>query len=95
MDGFGGWSVGLEAALTSYEAAGKYIKYSERPTMRYDDNGDGKDVGFRLLLLAAVIIAARALPPQNKQTSNRRMTNNRGAGRKYSQLRVVQRHRAP
>ena len=64
IHGFGGWSVGLEAALTSYryEAAGKEIKV-QRTAKRYDDDGDGKAVGLRLLLLAAVTLAARALPP--------------------------------
>ena len=48
-----------------------------------DDDGDGKDVGLRLPLLAAVMMAARALPPQ---TDRRRMTKKRGPGRKRSQL---------
>ena len=43
----------------------------QRTAMLYDDDGHGKYVGLRLLLLAAVIMAARALPPQtNRQTSN-------------------------
>ena len=32
VDGFGGWSVGLAAALTSEEAAGKERKHIERPS---------------------------------------------------------------
>ena len=36
----------------------------QRTAKRYDDDGRGKDVGLRLLLLAAVIVAARALPPE-------------------------------
>ena len=69
VHGLGGWSVGFEAALTSYEAVGKSIKYSERSTKRYDDGSHGTYVGLRLLLLqlAAVIMvvmAAGALPPQ-------------------------------
>ena len=31
---------------------------------RYDDDGHGRNVGVRLLLLAAIIDAAKALPPQ-------------------------------
>ena len=49
--------------------AGKDIKV-QRTTKRYDDDGDGKCIGLRLLLLAAVVMAARALPLQNEQTSN-------------------------
>ena len=36
----------------------------QRTTTHYDDDGDGKDVGLGLMLLAAVIMAAKALPPQ-------------------------------
>ena len=36
----------------------------QRTAKRFDNNGHGKDVGLRLLLLAAVIVAARALPPE-------------------------------
>ena len=36
----------------------------------YDDDGHSNDVGFRLLLFVADIMAARAFPPQNEQTSN-------------------------
>ena len=43
---------------------------------RYDD-GQGKDVGLRLLLLAAVVMAARALAPQ---TNRRRMTKKEARG---------------
>ena len=43
----------------------------QRTAKRYDDRSDGEDVGVRLLLLAAVMMAARALPPQ---TNRRRMT---------------------
>ena len=43
----------------------------QRTTKRYDDDGHVKDVWLRLLLLAAVMVAARALPPQtNRQTPN-------------------------
>ena len=58
----------------------------QRTAKRYDDDGDGKYVGLRLLLLADVMMAARALPPR---TSRHRMTKQRGAGQKYSQLCVV------
>ena len=43
----------------------------QRTVKRYDDDGHGDNVGLRLLLLAAVILVARALPPQ---TNRRRMT---------------------
>ena len=43
----------------------------QRTAKCYDDDGHGKGVGLRPLLLAAVTMAARALPPQtNRQTSN-------------------------
>ena len=46
------------------------MKYSET-AKHYDDDGHGKDVGLRLLLLAAVTMAARALPLRtNRQASN-------------------------
>ena len=43
----------------------------QRTAKRYDDGSHGRDVGLRLLLLAAVIRAARALPPHtSRRTSN-------------------------
>ena len=59
--------------------------------MRYDDDGDGEDVGLRQLLLVAAtkgiyIKAARVLPPR---TNRRQTTNKRGTERKHSQLCVV------
>ena len=51
--------------------SGKEIDKVRRTAKRSDDDGDSKDVGLRPLLLAAVIMAARALPPQ---TNRRRMT---------------------
>ena len=66
----------LEAALTSWEAAGERDEV-QRTAKRYDDDGHGEDVGLRLLLLAAVIMAARALPPQ----MNRRRTKKRKEAR--------------
>ena len=56
------------------EAAGKEIKV-QRKTKRYGDYDHGEDVGLRLLLLAAVIVAARALPPH----TNRRQMTKKGA----------------
>ena len=38
----------------------------QRTAKRYDNDVHGKDVGLRLLLLAAVIAAAKALPPQTE-----------------------------
>ena len=50
----------------------------QRTVKRYDDDGDGKDVGLRLMLLAAVTMAARALPPL---TNRRRMTKKESRGK--------------
>ena len=50
-----------------------------RTAKRYDDDGHGKDIGLRLLLLAAVIMAARALP---SQTNRRRLTKEKRHGAK-------------
>ena len=36
----------------------------QRASKRYDDDGHSKVIGLKLLLLAAVITAAKALPPQ-------------------------------
>ena len=47
-------------------ARGKYKV--QRTAKRYEDDGHGKDVGLRPLLIAAVIMVARALPPQNEPT---------------------------
>ena len=52
---------------------------AQRTAKRYGDDGHGKYVRLRLLLLAAaVIIAARALP---SQTNRHRMTKKRGTDR--------------
>ena len=52
------------------------VDYSERPTKRYDDDGQGRGVGLRLLvLLDAVVMAARPFPPR---TRRRRMAKKRG-----------------
>ena len=37
----------------------------KRAAKRYDDDGHSKYIGLGLLLLAAVIMAAKALPPQH------------------------------
>ena len=50
----------------------------QRTAKGYGDIGHGKDVGLRLLLLAAVNMAARALP---LQTNRRQITKKRGPGR--------------
>ena len=42
----------------------------QRTAKRYDDEGHGKYVGLRLLLFAAVVMAARPLP---LQTNRRQM----------------------
>ena len=43
---------------------------AHRRAKLYDDDGHGKEVGLRLLLLAIVVMAARAVPPTNEHTSN-------------------------
>ena len=48
------------------------MNYSERPSC--DEDGHGEDDGLRLLLLGAVLMAVRALPPQ---TNRRRMNDKR------------------
>ena len=55
----------------------------QQAAKRYDDDDRGKDVGSRLLLLVAAIVAVRTLPPQP-------MARRRGTGRKLSQLCFVQ-----
>ena len=58
-----------------------------RTAKRYDDDGHGKYLGLRLSLLVVVVVVEKSvLPPQRDK---RRMTKNRGTGRKYSQLCVV------
>ena len=70
-----------------YEVHNKVITI-QRTAKRYDDGGHGKYVELRQLLLrlAAVTVAATALPPQ---TNISRMTKEKGTGRNYSQLCVV------
>ena len=60
----------------------------QRTAQRYDTSMTvaANMLGLRLLLLAAVAMGARALPPQ---TNRRRVAKKRGTGRKYSQLCVV------
>ena len=65
---------------------------AQRTAKRYGDDGHGKYVRLRLLLLAAAVMAARALPAQ---TNRRRMPKERGTGRKHLQLCVVYRYGAP
>ena len=71
VDGFGGRSAELYAALTSKAVAGKERKYSERPSATMT-TATAKLLGLRLLLLAAVVMATKALPPQ---TNIRQITN--------------------
>ena len=80
------WLVSRIRSCADKLGDGKEIDTVQRTAKRYDDDGDGKYVGLRLLLLADVMMAARALPPR---TSRHRMTKQRGAGQKYSQLCVV------
>ena len=60
----------------------------QRTGKRHDD-GHGKDVGPRLLLLVALVMAARAPPPQ----ANRHRNKKRGTGAKI--LAALRRLRIP
>ena len=54
-------------------------KKIQRTATCYDDDGHSKGIGLRLLLLTAVVMAAKAPPPQNEHISdNERMTKVRG-----------------
>ena len=59
---------------------------NHRRPKRDDDDSHGKDLGLRLLVLASVIITARASP---SQTNRHRVAKEEGTGRIYSQLRRV------
>ena len=85
-----------EAALTSQARRPERDTLQQRTTKRYDDDCHGKYVGSRLLPLADLSMAARALPPQtNRQTRRKTMTSKdndnvrTGTGGKCSQLCVV------
>ena len=84
VGGFGGWSVGC-----AIKRGGRWDRAKvQQATEHYDDDGHGKDIGSRLLLLAAAInMAAKAFPPQVNRC---RRTKRRGTERKYSQHCVVQ-----
>ena len=61
VGGFGGWSVGC-----AIKRGGRWDRAKvQQAAEHYDDDGHGKDIGSRLLMLAAVT-AARALPPHTK-----------------------------
>ena len=54
-------------------------EWERRYSERHDDDGHSKGIGLRLLLLTAVVMAAKAPPPQNEHISdNERMTKVRG-----------------
>ena len=80
------WLVSRIRSCTDKLGGGRERDKVQRTAKRYDDGCDGKDVGLRLPLLVAVIMAARALP---SQTDRRLNTKKRSAGPKYSQLCVV------
>ena len=68
VHGFGGWSAGLEAALTSKEAAGKELKV-QRARRQWRPR---QICWVETAAAAAVIIAARAIPPQTNGQARRR-----------------------
>ena len=81
------WMVSRIISCPDKLGGGREREELQRTARRYDDEGHGKYVGLRLLLLAAVAMAPRALPPQ---TNRRRMKKKKGTGRKCSQLCLVQ-----
>ena len=74
------WLVSRIRSCADKLGGGRERDTVQRTAKRYDDDGDGKDVGLRLLQLAAAIMAARAASPTHKQTSNDK--KKRGTGRK-------------
>ena len=77
------WLVSRISSCVEKLGGGWELDKVQRTAKLYDDDGVGKYVGLTLLLLAAVIVAAR------EQTNSRRMAKKRGTGPKYSQLRAV------
>ena len=70
--GFGGLVSRIRSCADKL-GGGWELNITRRTAKRDEDDGRGKDAGLRLLLLAAVIMAARALSSQtNRQTSNDR-----------------------
>ena len=61
------WLVSRIRSYTDKLGGGWERDELQRTAKRHDDDGDDKDVGLRILLLAAVIMAERALPPQNNR----------------------------
>ena len=55
--------------LTSYEVAGKYIKYSERPTKRYDDDGPGKKCWVETAGACCCYYGSESASPAKEQMS--------------------------
>ena len=80
------WLVSRIRSCADKLGDGKEIDTVQRTAKRYDDDGDGKYVGLRLPLLAAMMMVAIALSPQ---TNRRQMATKTSEGRKYSQLCVV------
>ena len=65
-------------ATAEYSRGGGWERYEvQRTAKRCDHDGHGKLVGFSLLLLSAVVLAARALPPTNEQTWNDKQSTRR------------------
>ena len=58
------WLVDRTRSCADKLGGGRENNTVQRAAKRYDDDGDGKDMGLRLSLLAAVMMAARPLPPQ-------------------------------
>ena len=65
------WLVSRTRSCADKLGGGRERDPVQRKAKRYDNDGHGKYVGLRLLLLAAAIMAVRVLPSQtNRQTSN-------------------------
>ena len=58
----------------------------QRTAKRYDDEVRGKDVGLRLLLLAAVILAEREHPPEKTKTKKNEQASNAKEERRAAKL---------
>ena len=71
VDGFGCLSEEIIAGKAAQAVRRRLGNEVQRVAKRYDNDRHSKVIGLRLLLLAAVIMAAKALPPQ---TNIRQMT---------------------
>ena len=57
------WVVGRKISCANKLGGGWEREKVQQEAKRYADDGHSKGIGLRLLMLAAVIMAAKALPP--------------------------------